>query len=411
MKKSLKIIPILLVLALAAVTLLFGCEPEPEETETDDRRLLRAEGNDLVNEDGEVVLLKAINAGGLFVQEGWMCPTLLTDTEGVGVPDHTTMLEVLESRFGYDGMRALIDIYESNFWKEADFDNVKALGFNAIRLPFAYFNLENEAGELTEFSRMDWFIDECDKRDIYVILDLHGAYGSQNGQDHSGDVSGAGLYSDTENMDKTVALWETVAARYASRDIIAGYDLLNEPEGEWGYTNVVQWAFYDKLYEAVRAVDPNHVLIMESVWEARDLPVPSMYPFEWENVCYSYHNYCWDGVYDFDVQKAFVDNKLASYEALSYEVPKFIGEFSCFALADAWEYTLNAYAGAGISYAIWTYKTTGGLAHVGWSAYLKITPDSEKADVENDSYDEIAAKWSVLGTENFRKTAIYEEFI
>ena len=33
-----------------------------------------------------------------------------------------------------------------------------------------------------------WIIDECSKRGIYIILDLHGAFGAQNGQDHSGEV-------------------------------------------------------------------------------------------------------------------------------------------------------------------------------------------------------------------------------
>ena len=205
-----------------------------------------------------------------------MCPTDISAEYGVGIPDHLTMLATLRERFGYDGAAELIEIYESNFFTESDFDNVSDLGFNAIRLPFAYFNLENESGELTEFDRMDWFVDQCDKRDIYLILDLHGAYGSQNAKEHSGDMSGANLFVNEENKEKTVALWETVAARYKNRDIIAGYDLLNEPSGVTGITNAIeQFPFYDELYEAVRAVDPDTMIIIESVWEAKNLPDPA----------------------------------------------------------------------------------------------------------------------------------------
>ena len=137
-----------------------------------DTRRLHAEGTEIKNEIGETVLLKAINAGGLFIQEGWMSPTLLSAEPGVGVPDHISMLETLRSRFGYERAKELTDIYEASFWGEDDFDNVKELGFNAIRLPFAYFNLENAEGELTEFAALDRFIDECDKRDIYVTATI-----------------------------------------------------------------------------------------------------------------------------------------------------------------------------------------------------------------------------------------------
>lgn len=418
MKKALNIILIAL-LTLTVIGILAGAvyvaigyfKGDGALPATDTRRL-HAEGSEIKNAAGETVLLKAINAGGLFIQEGWMSPTLLSAEPGVGVPDHISMLETLRSRFGYERAKELTDIYEASFWGEKDFDNVKELGFNAIRLPFAYFNLENAEGELTEFAALDRFIDECDKRDIYVILDLHGAYGSQNGNDHSGSVEGSYLFTDEENMSKTVKLWETVAARYRDRDIIAGYDLLNEPSGNFGYTNIVQFTFYDRLYEAVRKIDPDRMLIMEAVWEAKDLPDPGNKLYGWENVCYSYHNYCWgEGETDFAVQKAFVDKKLADYAALSYEVPKFVGEFTCFGLKEGWEYTLNAYESAGISYAIWTYKTVGDSGMGNWGAYSKLMTDAEKVDVSNDSYEEIAAKWSSLDTSGFTKTALYAEYL
>src|SRR5690625_5926110 len=76
---------------------------------------------------------------------------------------------------------------------------------NVLRLPFTYFEMLNDDGSLksTAFDRLDWFIREAEKRELYVILDLHGAPGSQNGKDHSGDTShsdGGNLYGNKENM-------------------------------------------------------------------------------------------------------------------------------------------------------------------------------------------------------------------
>ena len=101
-----------------------------------------------------------------------------------------------------------------------------------------------------------------------------------------------------------------------------------------------------------------------------------------------------------------MDTKLASYAALEYEVPKFVGEFTCFNLEPVWEYTLRAYTEANISYAIWTYKVTGNSS---WGAYN--LPNAEKADVVNDSYEEIAEKWAAVSTENAVKRAIFEDYI
>ncbi len=106
------------------------------------------------------------------------------------------MINVLTRRFGADGCRELLDIYMDHWWQESDFDQIKALGINAIRLPFSYLNLLNADYTWKEdaFERLDWFIECCAAREIFVILDLHGAPGSQNGRHHSGDTDQSALF-------------------------------------------------------------------------------------------------------------------------------------------------------------------------------------------------------------------------
>lgn len=393
MKRFIGTLIAVILFAAAFTSLLCACTDDPDElpVPAEDYRLLKTQGDDFVDEKGNKVFVKAVNAGGLFIQEEWMCATDLVD--------HLTLCATLESRFGKAKALELIDIYESAFWTEKDFDNVKAYGFNCIRLPFAYFNLEDEDGDITRFERMDWFIDECDERDIYVILDLHGAYGSQNGSDHSGDTSGAELFGSEENENRTEKLWKTVAARYRDRDVIAGYDLLNEPTGA---NDLQRWAFYDRLYDEIRSVDDRHVIIIESVWETKNLPDPEF--FGWENVAYSYHNYCWDGVGDAAALKEFTDVKVADYVALAYEVPVFVGEFTCFEEEDAWEYTLKKYEENNVNYAVWTYKVYG--TDTSWGIYSGAP--AEKVDPVTDSYDEIARKWSLQTTDNYTPYPMYE---
>lgn len=78
------------------------------------------------------------------------------------------------------------------------------------------------------FSRLDWFVEQASKRGIYVILDLHGAFGSQNGQDHSGEVidnvSDVTFFSNDTLKNQTLELWKVVAARYAGNRLLLHTD-------------------------------------------------------------------------------------------------------------------------------------------------------------------------------------------
>lgn len=368
----------------------FGCNRTPEEI-----KFLKAVNSDIRtnNGKGEVILLKGVNAGGLFVIEEWMSP--------VSAYTQSEMESVLNSRFG-DDAKELLNIFMDNWWTEEDFDNVAEMGFNLIRLPLLWTTLQNSDYTYKEnaFARMDWFIEQAARRGIYTILDLHGAHGSQNGKHHSGDVStGGALYSSEENMSLTEELWVTIAKRYKDNPFVAGYDLLNEPEGTPGgimSANTPHWDYYDRLYKAIRQVDPNHIIIMEAVWEIYSLPNPLVY--NWENVVYQCHFYCWNNYSNYTTQKNFMDTKKQYSRLSNYNVPQFIGEYSFFDNPYSWNYGLSVFDSEGWSSAVWTYKVMGNNS---WGIYIS---DSENLRVNPylDSYEEIRDKWSALRTsENF----------
>ncbi|MBS4178722.1 chitobiase/beta-hexosaminidase C-terminal domain-containing protein [Lederbergia citrea] len=336
---------------------------------------------------GNEVVLRGTNAGGWLVMEGWMSPT--------NAPDQKTSLETLTARFGEKTAWELINLYQDNYWVESDFDNIKEEGMNVVRLPFSYFEMLNDDGSLkpTAFDRLDWFIEEAGKRELYVILDMHGAPGSQNGKDHSGDTSKpdvGNLFGNKENMDKTVFLWEKIAERYKDKKWIAGYDLLNEPGGALG---IEQFDFYDRLYQAVREKDQNHIIFIEAIWEPYHLPNPDLYG--WENVVYSYHFYGWDNIDSYHSQKKFVDSKIPMVnEMTNYNVPLLVGEFTLFNNLQSWDYALSVYEEQGWSFTTWTYKVTGQGSS--WGMY---TGDPLKVNIQKDSEAEIRNKWSNVGTD------------
>lgn len=353
-------------------------------TAEEELTMLHTQDTLIVNERGESIQLRGVNAGGWLVQESWMNLT--------NAPSQMEAFSVLDERFGREVREHLFSVYEDNYWSESDFDNIQALGMNVVRLPFAWWNIVTDEGELREdaFTRLDWFVDCCAQRGLYVILDLHAAPGSQNGNDNSGDITGANLWKDAACQDLTQLIWEHVAEHYRGNATVAAYDLLNEPSGEFNATNKTQWDFFDRLYQAIRVIDPDHIIMMESCWEPSALPAPATYG--WENVVYQYHYYKWNADNDYNAQKLAADVKEFNVNKAAYPVPSFVGEFTFFQSEDAWKYGLEKYSGVWAGWTIWTYKVTSNST---WGLYNVF---GDKVDIYNDTAEEIEAKWSQQGT-------------
>lgn len=334
---------------------------------------------------GEKIQLKGTNVGGWLVMEEWQCPT--------SAPDQKTMLETFTKRFGEAKAWELINTYQDNWFTEADFITLKEEGVNCLRLPITYFEMANLDGTLKEtaFDRLDWFIEEAAKHGIYTLIDMHGAFGSQNGKDHSGDITypdQGDFFGKEENIQKTIKLWEAIAARYNGNEWVAGYDLLNEPGGALGNE---QFEVYDRIYKAVRAIDQDHIIQIQAIWEPTHLPAPTLYG--WENVVYQYHFYGWDDINNLEYQKAFINSKIKYVnEDTNYNVPVFVGEFTFFTNMDSWEYGLSVFDEQGWSYTSWTYKVAG--ANSSWGMYTMPKNDSTNVNINTDDFETVKAKWS-----------------
>ena len=336
---------------------------------------------------GDVVYLRGTNAGGWLVQEDWMNPT--------NASDQKTMMTTLANRFGTSKRDELVSTYENNYWTTQDFDNCAEMGMSVIRLPFTYMNLCDDNGNLKSnaFDRLDWFVQNCSQRGMYVILDMHGAFGSQNGMDHSGEINdGKQLYYNQSNKDKTLNLWKKIAEHFKGNPAVAAYDILNEPGIKAAATYSLHWDFYNEIYNAIRSKDSNHIIIMESCWDADNLPKPSQYG--WTNVAYEYHYYPWNAQNSSDAQKSYFSSKVSDIANHNYGVPTFVGEFTCFEQEEGWKAAMSTFNGQGWHWTTWSYKVTGNSS---WGIY---NHNPEKVDIYNDSADTIKNKWSSVGTAN-----------
>lgn len=417
MKKSL----IKLFCALTAVITVFAalpitaCNKEPASTHfMKESDYLMTSGTDIKNDRGETVYLRGINAGGLFVIEQWMTGFASTTSQESSVAttvDHKTTSQVFIERFGEEGAKELWKTYQENWWTETDFEYCLEMGINCIRLPFTYMTVDfaavsdyDKAGKNFDFTPLGDFVKEASKYGIYTILDLHGAYDSQNGQDHSGEVKGLNdvdFYSNEQMQNLTVKLLQELALYFKDNPAVAAIDILNEPgeksneSGSKTYSTTVRhWDFFDKAYKAIREVDDHRIVIFESCWEAENLPYPSQYG--WENCIYSFHHYtgC-TGQDRYQEHCTSFANKLAQIGSKNFGVPLHMGEFTCYDNADQWEYTLNLLNSSKWHWNSWTYKTWINSA---WGVLNIKGRNNQKINAHNDSYETIMEKFSYVRT-------------
>jgi hypothetical protein len=88
-------------------------------------RFLKANGRDLRSDsgNGEVVTLRGVNLGSLYVYEQWMSPmansTSPTDQWGVE--------QLLTTRFGDAGCQQLLNVWRDNWMAPADYDMTSSM--------------------------------------------------------------------------------------------------------------------------------------------------------------------------------------------------------------------------------------------------------------------------------------------
>jgi endoglucanase len=90
-------------------------------------------------------------------------------------------------------------------------------------------------------------------------------------------------------QDRALNLWQAIAEHYKAQPWVAGYDLINEPADPTGKK---VYPYYQRLYTAVRKVDPNHIMFIEGNTYAKDF---SMFTEVWDNVVYTNHDYAGPG--------------------------------------------------------------------------------------------------------------------
>lgn len=277
--------------------------------------------------------------------------------------DDYSMVDCLESRFGSETTKSLLDGYENVWLTENDLDNIQAMGMNCIRLLIGWREFMNEDGTWKDdpWSRIDWIVNQCSQRKIYVLLDLQTVPGGANPWNTSGRTgpNPNGFWSNPNYQNMVNTIWQGIATRYKGNPAVAGYDLINEPLLSTNETTeelTIKNQLYDRLYNTVRAIDPDHLIVMGVMLGYDKIAAPSEYG--WTNVMYQYHPYNMNYPLSQSQQQNTVNEAISAmaYYQQQWNIPMYAGEYFWYGFHDVWTEWMAGLNALNISWTNAMYK-------------------------------------------------------
>jgi endoglucanase len=337
---------------------------------------LSIRGSEFIDASGEAVKLRGVNIGGWLLMENFITGYAANET---------FMRQTVREAIGEDRADRFFERLLTNFFNADDAEFLGREGFNSVRINVNYRHLESDARpfEILQdgFRHIDRAIELCAANGIYSMIDLHAHPGHQNQDWHSDNRTHVdGFWDHPHFQDRTVNIWEAIADRYKDNPWVSGYNLMNEPADRLG-TRVS--AFYDRIVAAVKAVDPNHIIFLDSNTYSVD---HSIFGEPQEGVVYAFHDYVPSGFGRGGPYPGVTDGKYIDRDAVEEKflerseyarrtgTPLHCGEFAPIYFNDEAKDVqrrqiladqLEIYTRYGVSWNTWMYKDLGRQGLVG----------------------------------------------
>nr|XP_019008690.1 uncharacterized protein I206_06372 [Kwoniella pini CBS 10737]OCF47471.1 hypothetical protein I206_06372 [Kwoniella pini CBS 10737] len=223
-------------------------------------------GGNLVKRDSNPYgVIRGVNLGGWLLTEEWITPSLYTDDAA----DEWHLCEEL----GKKKCLSSLESHWKSFFTRDDFEDIKAAGLNSVRIPIGYWAvdvLETEPYVSGQYPYLIQAVNWASELGLSVLIDLHGAPGSQNGQDNSGLIGNTSFYSNTSNIDRTLNVLKNFTEEFTQDiygDTVIGIELLNEPRLSDTFTMANLKDFYSEASEVIRGVNGNiNITMHDAFW-------------------------------------------------------------------------------------------------------------------------------------------------
>ncbi|KAF8473250.1 glycoside hydrolase superfamily [Kalaharituber pfeilii] len=239
--------------------------------------------------------VRGVNLGGWLVLEPWITPSLF-DQFGLdsGMIDEYT----LSQKLGREETIKLLTPHWENWITFSDLEQIKNHGLNHIRIPIGYWSvapLDGDPYVQGQIQYLDHAVQWAKQLGLKVWIDLHGAPGSQNGFDNSGQRDRLEWQSTAGFVEHTLKAVGELARRYATPELagtVTGIEILNEPLGpKLDLGRIKQ--FWQDGYRVIRntGTNSNVIAIIQDAFQPPQSWNGFMPPPEYRNVLLDVHHY------------------------------------------------------------------------------------------------------------------------
>jgi glucan 1,3-beta-glucosidase len=229
-----------------------------------------------------------------------------------------------------------------NWITENDIREIAESGFTAVRLPIGFWNLLQQNLSATHLyvplnlslstSVLHWLFDTTLRYNLSVLVDMHGAAGSQNGIDHSGCNYGESFHL-LENQQLTLMAIKAVMTDYSHYANFLGIELLNEPSLDLSLNyHSLLVNFYQEAYQIIRYYHESCLVIINELYD-QNYPAWNNVMKEplYYNVIMDYHLYNWQFPYYLQSRALHLQNALGWETLIEKDTeyhPIIVGEWS-----------------------------------------------------------------------------------
>ncbi|MFQ5652214.1 MAG: glycoside hydrolase family 5 protein [bacterium] len=178
-------------------------------------------------------------------------------------------------------------------WQERHFRTLSEWGTTIIRLGIEPATWRAH-GKEKAFEILDQAVAWASKYEMYVMLDFHsiGFPPAEKYESNLHDLYGELYYTSREEIK---AFWESISRQYASNNVVAFYELFNEPFGVDGPATPDDWqpwkAFAETVIDIIRKNDPDAVVIGGGLDHGYDLSQVLQNPIDRPDLVYATHPY------------------------------------------------------------------------------------------------------------------------
>ncbi|KAF4996493.1 hypothetical protein FDECE_12409 [Fusarium decemcellulare] len=248
---------------------------------------------------------RGVNLGSQFIVERWMAEASWKSMGCGAYNDEWACVEGI----GQTAADKAFKKHWETWTTEADIKQIASLGLNPVRIPVGFWMHEDIVQKDEHYPRggiwhLDRIVGWCKKYGLYVIIDLHGAPGSQspNEQFTGHATPNPGFYT-PENYERALKFLEWMTKRIHTNGnytTVGMLQVLNEP------VHVAKWKaeaadmienFYPKAFQRIQAMEGYlkvadserlHIQFMGKSWGSGD---PRDYLPESDLVFFDAHRY------------------------------------------------------------------------------------------------------------------------